>query len=104
MSEHGAALRIDIYRTSSVLVLCGKRRLERALKQLSSTVSTALLWRPFQLNPTMPMEGWTNGLSGRSSGSGYIQEMEQRCWAGAIEQSHLPLKIVRRRTPFRLTG
>ena len=34
----------------------GKRRLERALAQLN-TVRSEIIWRPFQLNPTMPKEG-----------------------------------------------
>jgi predicted DsbA family dithiol-disulfide isomerase len=34
----------------------GKRRLERALAQLI-TVRSEVIWRPFQLNPTMPKEG-----------------------------------------------
>ncbi len=33
----------------------GKRRLERALKQVDSDV--CVTWRPFQLNPTMPKDG-----------------------------------------------
>ena len=48
---------IDIY-SDVVCPWCyvGKRRLERALAQLS-TVQTHVVWRPFQLNPTMPAEG-----------------------------------------------
>jgi predicted DsbA family dithiol-disulfide isomerase len=34
----------------------GKRRLERVFTQLP-TVRTQVIWRPFQLNPTMPAEG-----------------------------------------------
>jgi predicted DsbA family dithiol-disulfide isomerase len=48
---------IDIY-SDVVCPWCyvGKRRLERALAQLS-TVQTHVVWRPFQLNPTMLAEG-----------------------------------------------
>lgn len=35
----------------------GKRRLERALSQLKDAVKPQIIWRPFQLNPTMPKEG-----------------------------------------------
>ncbi|MCP9441184.1 MAG: DsbA family oxidoreductase [Nitrospira sp.] len=35
----------------------GKRRLERTLDQLTGTVVTRVQWRPFQLNPWMPLEG-----------------------------------------------
>ena len=35
----------------------GKRRLERALQQVGETVKTRVVWRPFQLNPTMPKNG-----------------------------------------------
>jgi predicted DsbA family dithiol-disulfide isomerase len=34
----------------------GKRRLERALSRLQS-VRPRIIWRPFELNPTMPKEG-----------------------------------------------
>lgn len=35
----------------------GKRRLERALGVLKDVVKAEVMWRPFQLNPTMPLEG-----------------------------------------------
>ena len=35
----------------------GKRRLERALGELKEVVKAEVIWRPFQLNPTMPLEG-----------------------------------------------
>jgi predicted DsbA family dithiol-disulfide isomerase len=52
----GQALTIDIY-SDIVCPWCyvGKRRLERALKQVGG--DTHVTWRPFQLNPTMPKEG-----------------------------------------------
>jgi predicted DsbA family dithiol-disulfide isomerase len=53
-------LKIDIY-SDVVCPWCyvGKRRLERALGQLESdrAVTRQIIWRPFQLNPTMPKEG-----------------------------------------------
>ncbi|MEK9140494.1 MAG: DsbA family oxidoreductase [Nitrospirota bacterium] len=105
MSEHGAALRIDIY-SDVICPWCyvGKRRLERALKQLSSTVSTQLLWRPFQLNPTMPMEGMdrTAYLEAKFGSLDTFKEMEQRLLeAGAIEQISFAFeKIVRTPNTF----
>src|SRR4051812_19843404 len=35
----------------------GKRRLEKALALFGPSVRVTVTWRPFQLNPTMPMEG-----------------------------------------------
>jgi predicted DsbA family dithiol-disulfide isomerase len=35
----------------------GKRRLERALAQLNGGAQARITWRPFQLNPTMPLDG-----------------------------------------------
>lgn len=35
----------------------GKRRLERALGQLRERAQAQITWRPFQLNPTMPLDG-----------------------------------------------
>jgi predicted DsbA family dithiol-disulfide isomerase len=35
----------------------GKRRLEQALNQRQDAVKPRIIWRPFQLNPTMPTEG-----------------------------------------------
>lgn len=52
----GRNITIDIY-SDVVCPWCyvGKRRLERALKQVGSDVRVT--WRPFQLNPTMPKDG-----------------------------------------------
>jgi predicted DsbA family dithiol-disulfide isomerase len=35
----------------------GKRRIERALEQVDFANRIEIIWRPFQLNPTMPKEG-----------------------------------------------
>lgn len=35
----------------------GKRRLEKALKTIDGRYETSVTWRPFQLNPNMPIEG-----------------------------------------------
>jgi predicted DsbA family dithiol-disulfide isomerase len=49
-------MRIDIY-SDIVCPWCfvGKRRLERALTSVGGDICVA--WRPFQLNPTMPLDG-----------------------------------------------
>jgi predicted DsbA family dithiol-disulfide isomerase len=49
-------MQIDIY-SDIVCPWCyvGKRRLERALTSIDGDVHVT--WRPFQLNPTMPLEG-----------------------------------------------
>jgi predicted DsbA family dithiol-disulfide isomerase len=58
MNDQGAALRIDIY-SDVICPWCyvGKRRLERALQQVGSGGQVEVIWRPFQLNPTMPPQG-----------------------------------------------
>ncbi len=57
MTVKDATLHIEIY-SDVVCPWCyvGKRRLERALTQFSGEARTT--WRPFQLNPTMPLDGW----------------------------------------------
>ncbi|SLM47186.1 putative thiol oxidoreductase, DsbA family, FrnE subfamily [Nitrospira japonica] len=51
-------LTIEVY-SDVVCPWCyvGKRRLERALAQRQGSVKGEIIWRPFQLNPTMPAEG-----------------------------------------------
>lgn len=58
MSTQRAVVSIDIY-SDMICPWCyvGKRRLERALSKLGSSVPTQVTWRPFQLNPMMPLEG-----------------------------------------------
>ena len=57
MDQQRTPIVIDIY-SDVVCPWCyvGKRRLERALSRVG-TISTEVLWRPFQLNPTMPRVG-----------------------------------------------
>lgn len=59
MDRQNTNIGVDVY-SDVVCPWCyvGKRRLERALSQLP-TVATQVVWRPFQLNPTMPKEGMT---------------------------------------------
>ncbi|MCS6896724.1 MAG: DsbA family oxidoreductase [Nitrospira sp.] len=53
-----ALVAIEVY-SDVVCPWCyvGKRRLERAINQLHGRVPTRVVWRPFQLNPTIPPEG-----------------------------------------------
>lgn len=59
MTAQDPSLRLEIV-SDTICPWCyiGKRRLGRALGQLAAEgVGFELLWRPFQLNPTMPVEG-----------------------------------------------
>ncbi|MBS0181177.1 MAG: DsbA family oxidoreductase [Nitrospira sp.] len=58
----------------------GKRRLDRALHQMSDTARPCVIWRPFQLNPTMPKEGMdrTAYLVAKFGSLDAFKEMEQR--------------------------
>lgn len=51
-------LTIEVY-SDVVCPWCyvGKRRLERALARLNRAVDPRVIWKPFELNPTMPEEG-----------------------------------------------
>lgn len=90
MSEQDAALHIDIY-SDVICPWCyvGKRRLERALRQVGEPVSTHVAWRPFQLNPTMPVGGMerTVYLRAKFGSLDTFKDMEQRLLeAGASER------------------
>ncbi|MBK9308633.1 MAG: DsbA family oxidoreductase [Nitrospira sp.] len=58
MTGQGTVIRIDVY-SDVICPWCyvGKRRLERALQQVGDAITTRVVWRPFQLNPTMPNSG-----------------------------------------------
>ncbi len=58
MSQQGTGVHIEVY-SDVVCPWCyvGKRRLERALAQLNGAAQARITWRPFQLNPTMPLDG-----------------------------------------------
>ncbi|WHZ26623.1 MAG: 2-hydroxychromene-2-carboxylate isomerase/DsbA-like thioredoxin domain [Nitrospira sp.] len=58
----------------------GKRRFERAVRQMGTTVKTHVAWRPFQLNPTMPKDGMdrTAYLAAKFGSLERFKEMEQR--------------------------
>lgn len=52
------ALKLEIY-SDIICPWCyiGKVRLDKALKTLGSKVNFEVVWRPFELNPSMPAEG-----------------------------------------------
>jgi predicted DsbA family dithiol-disulfide isomerase len=67
----------------------GKRRLERALDQLKGTVKADVSWRPFQLNPTMPIEGMdrTTYLEAKFGSLDAFQQLEEHVLAaGFVER------------------
>ena len=81
-------MRIDIH-ADIVCPWCyiGKRRLERALTSVGSDVHVT--WRPFQLNPTMPLDGMdrTTYLKAKFGSLEAFGRMEaQLLAAGADEQ------------------
>ncbi|MDH5195036.1 MAG: DsbA family oxidoreductase [Nitrospira sp.] len=79
----------------------GKRRLERALQQVGETVKTRVVWRPFQLNPTMPKNGMDRRqyLEAKFGGPEAARTIyDQVAAAGAAE--HIPFAFDRiARTP-----
>jgi predicted DsbA family dithiol-disulfide isomerase len=90
MSEQEVALHLDIY-SDVICPWCyvGKRRLERALNQAQDPRKPRIMWRPFQLNPTMPNEGMdrTAYLEAKFGGLDAFREMEEHVKAaGESEQ------------------
>jgi predicted DsbA family dithiol-disulfide isomerase len=90
MSRESSVLEIDVY-SDVICPWCyvGKRRLERALRQVGATVKASVVWRPFQLNPTMPTPGMNRRvyLETKFGSLAVFNEMEQRLLeAGREEQ------------------
>ena len=58
MSQLKVGLSIEVY-SDVVCPWCyiGKRRLEQALETVQHRQVVRVIWRPFQLNPTMPKGG-----------------------------------------------
>lgn len=88
MTDRG--LTIEIY-SDVVCPWCyvGKRRLERALSELEDVAKAEVTWRPFQLNPTMPLVGmdriaYLKAKFGSLESFGRMEE--QLLAAGAEEQ------------------
>ncbi|MBH0200041.1 MAG: DsbA family oxidoreductase [Nitrospira sp.] len=90
MNSQDVALHIDVY-SDVICPWCyvGKRRLERALRQVADRVNVEVVWRPFQLNPTMPKDGMdrTAYLETKFGSLSVLDEMQQRLSeAGHSEQ------------------
>ena len=102
---NGRTLRIEVY-SDVICPWCyvGKRRLERALKQVGDSVDVAVFWHPFQLNPTMPIQGMDRRvyLETKFGSLAVFDEMEQRLLeAGKEEQISFAFdKIVRTPNTF----
>ncbi|MDH5738903.1 MAG: DsbA family oxidoreductase [Nitrospira sp.] len=84
------ALTVDVY-SDVICPWCyvGKRRLERALQQVGATVKTRVVWKPFQLNPTMPQQGMDRRqyLDAKFGGPEAAQSIyDQVAAAGAAER------------------
>ena len=75
------ALTVEVY-SDVICPWCyvGKRRFERALRQVGDVGKAHIAWRPFQLNPTMPQDGMdrTVYLETKFGSLAVFQEMEQR--------------------------
>jgi predicted DsbA family dithiol-disulfide isomerase len=99
------ALTIDVY-SDVICPWCyvGKRRLESALARLGGAVHARVMWRPFQLNPTMPKEGMDRRtyLQAKFGSLEVFDEMEQRLLeAGDAERISFAFrKIVRTPNTF----
>jgi predicted DsbA family dithiol-disulfide isomerase len=83
-----APLTFDIY-SDVVCPWCyvGKRRLERALTHLPA-VPTQVIWRPFQLNPTMPAEGTerTAYLEAKFGSVDALRRLEEHVAAAGVSE------------------
>ncbi|MDR4478935.1 MAG: DsbA family oxidoreductase [Nitrospira sp.] len=81
------ALTIDVY-SDVVCPWCfiGKRRLEQALDTAKERDSARVIWRPFQLNPTMPKAGMDRRvyLEAKFGGPGELKAIQDRVAAVGI--------------------
>jgi len=81
MGQSTAVLSIEIY-SDVVCPWCyvGKRRLEQALETAGYASRAHILWRPFELNPTMPKSGMDRQayLDAKFGGPEARRAMEQR--------------------------
>jgi len=87
MTDRGVT--IDIY-SDIVCPWCyvGKRRLERALAHLNDGVQARITWRPFQLNPTMPLDGMDRAtyLKAKFGSLENFGRMEEQLLAAGVEE------------------
>ncbi|WHZ23837.1 MAG: 2-hydroxychromene-2-carboxylate isomerase/DsbA-like thioredoxin domain [Nitrospira sp.] len=77
----GRSIAIEVY-SDVVCPWCyiGKRRLEQALDTTKGRGETPVLWRPFQLNPTMPKVGMDRRayLEAKFGGPGEMKAIQER--------------------------
>lgn len=89
MKKQDQGVHIDIY-SDIVCPWCfvGKRRLERALIQLNGAEKPQIAWRPFQLNPAMPLEGMnrTTYLKAKFGSLEVFGRMEEQLLAAGVEE------------------
>ena len=103
MTDRG--LTIEIY-SDVVCPWCyiGKRRLERALDQLNGSAEARIIWRPFELNPTIPKEGMerTTYLESKFGSLDTFRQLEAHVLAaGAAERIPFAFeKVVRTPNTF----
>jgi predicted DsbA family dithiol-disulfide isomerase len=98
MNKQVAGVHIDIY-SDIVCPWCyvGKRRLERAL--MSVGLDVHVTWRPFQLNPTMPLDGMDRAtyLTAKFGSLENFERMEEQLLAaGADEQIPFAFEKIQR--------
>jgi predicted DsbA family dithiol-disulfide isomerase len=77
----GQALTIEVY-SDVVCPWCyiGKRRMEQALDAMKGRNHARVIWRPFQLNPTMPQAGMDRRvyLEAKFGGPGELKAVQDR--------------------------
>ncbi|HVG02423.1 MAG TPA: DsbA family oxidoreductase [Nitrospira sp.] len=87
MNQTMTGLSIEIY-SDVVCPWCyvGKRRLEQALDAVPEGHSAQVMWRPFQLNPTMPKAGLDRRvyLEAKFSGPGEMKGIQDRVAAAGL--------------------
>jgi len=98
MSELRAALHVDIY-SDVICPWCyvGKRRLERALTSVRREVRVS--WRPFQLNPRMPLGGMNRNayLEAKFGSLETFRRMEEQLLAaGEVERIPFAFEKIQR--------
>ncbi|TKS60623.1 MAG: hypothetical protein EWM72_01173 [Nitrospira sp.] len=89
MDQSTAGISIEIY-SDVVCPWCyiGKRRLERALDQLNGAAEARITWRPFQLNPTMSLDGMDRAayLEAKFGSLDAFRQMEEQVIAAGVEE------------------
>ena len=100
MNKQETRIHIEIY-SDVVCPWCyvGKRRLERALDQIDGAAEARIIWRPFQLNPTMPKDGIdrTAYLEAKFGSLDAFRQLEEHVLAaGASERISFALEKIAR--------